>query len=216
MDERLKKAISDITDAPKIPMHGGKKYTMVNVRVEAFRNNFGTDMGISTCVVKDDGKIVQVVATVTTPEGFVVGSGLAEEIRGAGHINKTSALENCETSAIGRALASLGLHGGEYASANEIDRAKEKEKVIKKDKKPEPKADPEHKLDPFTEEQVKTHIENFKKHEDMSRHQSWVNEYGQNLDDTEIANPELFNQLLNAWQVRKDQLNNTEGEKFDG
>lgn len=36
-------------------------------------------------------------------------------------VNKTSALENCETSAIGRALASLGLHGGEFASSFEVD-----------------------------------------------------------------------------------------------
>ena len=45
-----------------------------------------------------------------------VGAGMAEEIRGQGMVNTTSALENAETSAIGRALASLGLAGGEYAS----------------------------------------------------------------------------------------------------
>ena len=38
-------------------------------------------------------------------------------------VNKTSALENCETSAIGRALANLGIHGGEFASAFEFDNA---------------------------------------------------------------------------------------------
>jgi hypothetical protein len=46
---------------------------------------------------------------------------MAEEIRGQGHVNTTSAVENAETSAVGRALASLGLAGGEYASSNELE-----------------------------------------------------------------------------------------------
>lgn len=37
--------------------------------------------------------------------------GYAYEKEGAGHVNKTSFIENCETSAVGRALANLGLHG---------------------------------------------------------------------------------------------------------
>jgi len=56
---------------------------------------------------------------------------MAEEIRGQGLVNTTSALENAETSAIGRALASLGLAGGEYASANEMDAVVRKTDVIK-------------------------------------------------------------------------------------
>jgi hypothetical protein len=46
-------------------------------------------------------------------------------------VNQTSAIENAETSAIGRALAALGLHGGEYASANEIDIAEAKREHLK-------------------------------------------------------------------------------------
>ena len=56
---------------------------------------------------------------------------MAEEIRGQGLVNTTSALENAETSAIGRALASLGLAGGEYASANEMDAVVRKTDAIK-------------------------------------------------------------------------------------
>jgi hypothetical protein len=55
---------------------------------------------------------------------------MAEEIRGQGNVNKTSALENSETSAIGRALSSLGLHGGTYASINEIDAVERKAKAM--------------------------------------------------------------------------------------
>jgi hypothetical protein len=45
-------------------------------------------------------------------------------------VNTTSALENAETSAIGRCLASLGLSGGEYASANEMDAVARKKEVV--------------------------------------------------------------------------------------
>ena len=50
----------------------------------------------------------------------VVASGLAEEVRKASNINKTSALENAETSAVGRALAFFGMGGTEIASADEV------------------------------------------------------------------------------------------------
>ena len=46
-----------------------------------------------------------------------------EEFRNDGPINKKSATENCSTSAIGRALASCGLGGGEYASVDEVEYA---------------------------------------------------------------------------------------------
>ena len=49
-------------------------------------------------------------------------TGWAFEIDGAGMANKTSALENCETSAIGRALANLGLSGNKRASREEMEK----------------------------------------------------------------------------------------------
>jgi len=47
-------------------------------------------------------------------------TGWAFEKEGAGMVNKTSHLENCETSAIGRALANIGLHGTMRPSAEEM------------------------------------------------------------------------------------------------
>jgi hypothetical protein len=47
-------------------------------------------------------------------------TGIAFEIDGTGMANKTSALENCETSAIGRALANMGLSGDQRASREEM------------------------------------------------------------------------------------------------
>ena len=47
-------------------------------------------------------------------DGEVIATGWAEEIRGQGNVNKTSHLENCETGAVGRALANAGLSGSDY------------------------------------------------------------------------------------------------------
>jgi len=45
--------------------------------------------------------------------GVMVANGHAEEIRGQGNVNRTSHVENCETSAIGRALANAGVAGSD-------------------------------------------------------------------------------------------------------
>ena len=42
-----------------------------------------------------------------------IASGHAEEVRGAGNVNRTSHVENCETSAVGRALANAGYAGSD-------------------------------------------------------------------------------------------------------
>ena len=52
-----------------------------------------------------------------------IATGYAEEVRTASKINRTSALENAETSAVGRALAFFGLGGSEIASADEVANA---------------------------------------------------------------------------------------------
>ena len=46
-------------------------------------------------------------------EGEIIATGWAEEIRGQGNVNKTSHLENCETGAVGRALANAGMSGSD-------------------------------------------------------------------------------------------------------
>lgn len=111
-----------ITTMSKVKVQGGKQYSMVGQRVEAFRNHVGADLGIETELIINDGKTVLIKAFIRDKTGFCVSSGYAEEIRGSTNINKGAAIENCETSAIGRALAALGLHGGEYASVNEIEK----------------------------------------------------------------------------------------------
>ena len=116
----------------KMGIHG-KDYTMVAQRVEAFRKFAGTDWSITSEILEDNGNRVLMRATITDRNGFIVSDGLAEEIRGHG-VNKTSAIENAQTSAWGRALAALGLHGGKMASVDEITIAKNKEKIIDAEK----------------------------------------------------------------------------------
>lgn len=123
--------VSELNETHGVKQKGGKQYTEVAKRVEVFRREFGGEYGIQTKLEVNDGKTVVFQAIIIEREtGFVIGSGHAEEIRGSSYITKTSAIEVCETSAIGRALASLGLHGGQYASANEMVGVERKKEAI--------------------------------------------------------------------------------------
>ncbi len=107
----------------------GKIYRTVALRVNEFRTlEKYENYGCETDLVSIDNVKVVVKAVITNAENRIVATGYGEEFRSAGNINKTSALENCETSAIGRALACLGLGGEEYASANEVQAAIEGQK----------------------------------------------------------------------------------------
>jgi hypothetical protein len=129
--------VNELNKSHGVAQRGGKKYTQVVHRMEAFRRFHGLEYGIDTNVLVDDGHRVVIKAIVTNVNGVQIGSGMAEEIRGQGHVNTTSALENCETSAVGRALASIGLAGGEYASKNEMDGVERKTEAISENKQAE-------------------------------------------------------------------------------
>ncbi len=124
MQEKLEQAINDLKNAPKINIHG-KPYTSVATRVEIFRRYF-PEASLETEIIHDD-ELRIVLKSVISMSGSIIATGYAEELRGAGKINSTSALENCETSSIGRALAAMGIHGGEYASHNEVHQAIEQQ-----------------------------------------------------------------------------------------
>jgi hypothetical protein len=97
----------------------GKSYKTVALRVSEFRVEFPRNR-IDTVVIYHDAERVIVKAIVMDENAIPVATGHAEEWRHTSAVNKTNALENAETSAIGRALACLGLGGEEYASAEEI------------------------------------------------------------------------------------------------
>lgn len=101
----------------------GKDYAEVNQRIKAFRmlHPNGT---ITTNIVSIENGTVVMKSTVMNEEGKILGTGLAYEKEGSTFINKTSYIENCETSAVGRALGMLGI-GIEtsVASKEEVENA---------------------------------------------------------------------------------------------
>lgn len=100
----------------------GKIYDTVARRVKLFRDEYGTELNITTELLSADDSTVVMKASISKGDN-VIATGHAEENRQASTINRTSALENCETSAIGRALAAFGLAGTEFASADEVAQA---------------------------------------------------------------------------------------------
>tara|TARA_R100000234_G_scaffold117883_1_gene97163 strand:- start:2511 stop:3197 length:687 start_codon:yes stop_codon:yes gene_type:complete len=100
----------------------GKDYRTVAERVELFhQDNKDVEKSITTEILHNDESTVMMKTTVTVNGSTYTGH--AVEVYNSSMINKTSALENCETSAIGRALASAGLGGTEFASADEVTNA---------------------------------------------------------------------------------------------
>lgn len=97
-----------------------KKYVMVKDRVKAFRQNFD-GWSLRTMIESIDDTQVIFSARVYAADGELIATGYAHEVAGASDVNRTSHIENCETSAIGRALANLGIGiDDSYGSADEV------------------------------------------------------------------------------------------------
>ena len=110
-----------MTNTGKVNIRG-KEYLTVAYRVKQFRVDH-PDWQIHTDIIHMDDDRVVVRAEICDSAGVTVASGHAEEKRSASQINQTSALENCESSAVGRALAFAGYGGSEIASADEVQNA---------------------------------------------------------------------------------------------
>jgi hypothetical protein len=100
----------------------GKEYKLISTRVSEFVEA-RPDWSIETEIVSLDAESVVIKALVKDESGRIRATGFAEEFRASSNINRTSALENCETSAIGRCLSACGFAGTEYASAEEVANA---------------------------------------------------------------------------------------------
>lgn len=98
----------------------GKEYETVASRIQRFREEH-PDWSIETDVKTDDDRNSVLVRTsIRNEQSRLMATGHAEEIRNSTQINRSSAIENCETSSVGRALAILGYGGTELASADEL------------------------------------------------------------------------------------------------
>lgn len=103
----------------------GKQYVEVNERIKFFRQEEQyKNWTIMSELTALDSEQCVCKATIADSSGRVIATGHAHEVQGASNINKTSYVENCETSAIGRALAMLGIGiDTSIASANEVQEA---------------------------------------------------------------------------------------------
>ena len=111
----------------------GKNYAEVAQRVQAFRKLIPGGY-ITTDIISNENGVVYMKAEAGYYENgqrVMLATGLAFERQDASNINKTSFIENCETSAIGRALGFIGL-GSEksIASAEEVDNAIKTQEAI--------------------------------------------------------------------------------------
>lgn len=102
----------------------GKDYIPVNERIKAFRFIYPRGQILTEIIGLENG-ICTMKAEVYDDNGKLLATGHAQEKETSSFINKTSFIENCETSCIGRALGSLGigLDNG-FASYEEVANAK--------------------------------------------------------------------------------------------
>jgi hypothetical protein len=114
----------------------GRDYAEVNQRIKAFRS-ICPEGCIETNLISCENGVCVFSATVKDETGRVLGTGHAYEKENSSFINKTSYIENCETSAVGRALGMCGIGiDTSLASYEEVANAIEQQKEEPKEEKP--------------------------------------------------------------------------------
>ena len=129
-DVRLEQVRSQIANSKEGKVNiKGKIYSTVGLRLFKLREIFGTRITIKTEVLEnsDDKVFVKAEIYLNYDGGqLMLSDGFAEKKRNLNIITKNSAVEFCQTTALGRSLAFLGLSGSnEIASAEEIYAAEE-------------------------------------------------------------------------------------------
>lgn len=103
----MENKVKTVTPKLKTVNIKGKEYVEVNERLKAFREIYPNGSIMTEIVSHQDGVVV--MKAVIVIDGQIRATGHAYEKEGSTFINKTSYIENCETSCWGRALACLGL-----------------------------------------------------------------------------------------------------------
>ena len=147
-NKKLFDAINEVRNSEiKAKEIKGKSYLYVKDRNSIFRKHFGLDVSYHSSYELTDPKVFNyidkngkeihkflpgsvIVKTEIFYKNKFLACGLAQEFRDSNHINVTSAMENCQTSSLGRALACLDLTGTEFASADEMQIAAHNGKAI--------------------------------------------------------------------------------------
>ena len=164
-----------------ISIHG-KDYATVALRLAVARRNLGAKLKIETEIVSIDKDVV-VVKAIVTIAGNVIATGLAEERRAASRINQTSALENCETSAVGRALAFCGITNDTIASAEEVAAAIEQQ-----------------------DQKLQSALKSLEGISHAGNFQKWISDNKTFLADLKAKNPVSYGAFLEKFTSIKNQL----------
>ena len=115
--ERRKLCLDEAKNIPTVDIKG-KKYSTVNERLRHLLKYFPETRFNEEVLFHDNERVI--VKTELYIGDTIYSVGTAEEYRNSSFINKTSALENCASSSLGRTIAAFGLSGSEYASAEEL------------------------------------------------------------------------------------------------
>jgi len=168
-------------DGNTISIHG-KSYAQVSLRIAVARRVLGSAMDIISKIQHMDKDSVVMQADIFIDDKHVA-TGHAEEKRTASKINMTSALENCETSAIGRALAFLGFISDGIASAEEVSTA-----ILQQDKK------------------IQTALKDLEAVSHKGSYQEWLSKNKSMLGELKIKNPIAYTTFMEDFQVHKTNL----------
>ena len=160
----------------------GKEYATVAHRIAVVRRNLGAKLQILTEIISVDKDTVVMKASGVIG-GNVIATGHAEEKRSASRINQTSALENCESSCVGRMLAMLGITNDQIASAEEVSAA-----IEQQDKKIQ---------DAITELNAVSHAGGYKE---------WISKNKVFLSDLKSRNPMSYQAFMEKFTLAKNNL----------
>ena len=187
MENNNDKLVKAITEFKKIAadtaqkIHG-KDYNLVSTRVGIARRVLGTSLDLVDQIIHQDDKKV-IVQSDAFIDGKHVATGLAEEVRGQSHINKTSALEVAQTSAWGRCLAACGLSNDNLASAEEVSVAIEAQ-----------------------DRQLQTALQELEKVSHPGNYKSWITKHKTMLEKTKTANPIAYGKFKERFSELKSNL----------
>ena len=164
-----------------ISIHG-KSYATVSLRVAIARRVLGTALDIVTKIISIDKETVVMQADIFI-DGKHVSSGHAEENRKASRINTTSALENAETSAVGRALAFCAFISDGIASAEEVSTA-----IEQQDKK------------------IQSALKELNSVSHAGNYQEWISKNKVFLSELKANNPMIYQDFMEKFTSVKSHL----------
>ena len=168
----------------------GKQYVEVNERIKFFRqeDQYKDWTIMSEFTVLDSEQCV-CKTTIADATGRVIATGHAHEVQGSSNINKTSYVENCETSAIGRAAAFLAITNDNIASAEEVDQAiNVQNKIVQSEKK------------------LTSALVDLGKVSHIGSYNSWLSDNKNIMQDLKDLSPKYYSKFLLDFNKIKTQL----------